>query len=58
MKNCNWASTIGWRTLAALATDLPIAPGQVLGAGEMVTTSGSYALKVAFAQAAAAGGGS
>jgi hypothetical protein len=44
------------RTLAALATDLPVQPGQVLGAGEMVTTSGSYALKIAFAQADRKGG--
>jgi len=46
------------RTLAALATDLPVQPGQVLGAGEMVTTTGHYALQVAFAQASRAAGGS
>jgi hypothetical protein len=44
------------RTLAALATDLPVQPGQVLGAGEMATSSGHYALKIAFAQADRTGG--
>jgi hypothetical protein len=39
------------RTLAALATDLPVEPGQTLRAGEMVTTTGNYVLKVAYTQA-------
>ncbi len=37
-------------TLAALATQLPLAPGQVVSAGQLATTSGAYELKVGFAR--------
>jgi len=40
---------------AALATDLQIQPGQVLGAGRMVTASGGYQLRVGFARTDARG---
>jgi hypothetical protein len=38
-------------TLAALATDLHIEPGQVFDAGEMVTSTGGYELQVSFSDA-------
>jgi hypothetical protein len=46
------------RALASVATELPLQPGQVLRAGEMVTATGRYALNVAVAQARLTGNGS
>jgi hypothetical protein len=40
---------------AALASDLPIQPGQVFGAGRMVAASGGYQLRVGFARTDARG---
>lgn len=50
-----WAELLGdagdRQTLAALATDLPIEAGRVLDGGEMATTKGNYAVRIALARA-------
>ncbi len=43
-------------TIAALSTQLPLAPGQVVSAGQMATVSGTYELKVGFVRAKANSG--
>lgn len=44
----------GRETLAALATNLRVRPGERVAAGELATTSGKYELKVGFTQAQSA----
>ena len=50
-----WAELLGdageHQTLAALATDLPLEAGRVFDGGEMATTNGNYALRIAMARA-------
>lgn len=45
------------QALGALATELQVQPDEKLTAGELVTTSGAYQLKVGFSQAPVASGG-
>jgi hypothetical protein len=39
-------------TIAAMSTEMPLAPGQVISAGQLTTKSGQYELKVGFTRAA------
>jgi hypothetical protein len=44
-------------TIGALATQLQLEPNQKISAGEFVTSSGAYRLKIAFSEASYGGGG-
>jgi hypothetical protein len=58
MKLSLWAelqSPRGGQAIGALATQLQLHPNQKVAAGEMMTTSGAYQLKVGFSQATAGG---